>query len=817
MNRCIRKPLPGAARAFLYAFFLACAIFVPLIVYNGGCFLYMGDYNVQQIAFYKLAHEAVRSGEVFWNWTTDLGANFIGSYSFYLLFSPFFWLTLPFPTQWVPYLMGPLLILKTACAALTGYLYIKRFVRDTGWAVTGSLLYAFSGFMLFNVFFNHFHEACVFFPLMLVGLEELVEHDRRGLFALTVAVNAFVNYWFFIGEVMFVILYVIVRIITGGWGCTVRKFFLIALESVTGLLLACAAFVPSVLAILGNPRTGTSSLLTGQLMWIWGWNQRLPAILQSFFFPPEIPSAPAFFPEMGAKWSSLSAWLPLFSSTGVIAFCCAKKKNFHKRMIVISMIAALVPVFNSVFVLFNDSYYARWFYMPILIMCAATASALEDRDKPELRAGWRRGLRWCTGFVAVFILAVGFTPCREDGKITFGLYDDELRFWFLSLSAVICLALTWMLLFGLWDRRCFRRVTAGLLSVVTVGYSIGYIASGKHSRAYDEHYLEIVVNGGDAVTAQVEDPFARCDFYDCVDNLGMQWGLPNIQCFHSVVPVSVMDFYTSLDIKRDVSSKPKVSYRALRDLLSVRWLFIEEEEEDQEPMNNFSFADFQNGYYIYENDNWLPMSFAFDTAISEKALENISGELRSRYLLHALVMDEETLERNADILTVEDEVDHDALKISRYQGTVDERRSMAADSFTIDRRGFTAVTEYDRERMLFFSVPYDDGWSCMVNGEPARIERVDYGLTAVRVPAGEAVVRFDYLAPGLREGCIFSLAGLLLLIAQLLVPALFGRRKKHSCGAALPADEVGTLSIEEYLETLDELPPPAGPDKEETP
>ena len=72
------------------------------------------------------------------------GANFIGSYSFYLITSPFFWLTLPFPNSFVPRLMGPLLILKLACASLTGYTYLKRFTKDYRYAMLGSLLYGFS-------------------------------------------------------------------------------------------------------------------------------------------------------------------------------------------------------------------------------------------------------------------------------------------------------------------------------------------------------------------------------------------------------------------------------------------------------------------------------------------------------------------------------------------------------------------------------------------------------------------------------------------------------------------------------------------------
>jgi len=433
----------GALKTFIWAAIVAGSIFIPLIIYNRGYFLFLGDFNVQQIPFYQLAHKAVRSGEVFWNWHTDLGANFIGSYSFYLLFSPFFWLTLPFPNEMVPNLIGPLLILKTSLAALTAYLYIKRFVKDTDWAIVGGMLYAFSGFMTFNIFFNHFHDVCVFFPLLLISLEELVTRNRRGFFGFMVMINCMVNYWFFIGEVVFVVIYVIVRIITGGWGCTFKKFMLIAFESILGVAMAAVFLLPSVLAIMGNPRTDTDSLLTGWLMWIYGFDQRFPAIIQSFFFPPEMPSRPNLFPDMGAQWSSLSAWLPLFSSTGVIAFCLAKKKNFHKRMIVTSMIMALVPIFNAAFVLFNNSYYARWFYMPILMMCVATATALEERNTKRMYEGWKSGWNWGCGFILFFSAAIAFTPVfdKQKDSYTFGLYGVKAGFWMMVAAATPSLVL----------------------------------------------------------------------------------------------------------------------------------------------------------------------------------------------------------------------------------------------------------------------------------------------------------------------------------------------------------------------------------------
>ena len=251
----LRSLRPGRSlglQAFLLGVFVAFAAFLPYIIYDKGLFLYYGDFNVQQIPFYQLANEAVRTGNIWWNWNTDLGANFIGSYSFYLLFSPFFWLSLLVPPAFTPYLMAPLLMLKSGCASLTAYLYLKRFVRDPEYAVIGGLLYAFSGFSVYNIFFNHFHEVIVFFPLLLIGLEEAMTEGKRGRFALAITVNAMVNYWFFIGEVFFVAFYFLVRFTDPKWRLSVRKFLSLAVEGVLGKGQAMVAFLPSGVAGVGN-------------------------------------------------------------------------------------------------------------------------------------------------------------------------------------------------------------------------------------------------------------------------------------------------------------------------------------------------------------------------------------------------------------------------------------------------------------------------------------------------------------------------------------------------------------------------------------
>ena len=142
-------------KAFFFGFICIFLALLPIMISENGYFIFYGDYNAQQIPFYRLAYDAARSGELGWNWFTDLGSDFMTSYSFYLFGSPFFRLATLLPEKLVTYSMPFLLAVKHGVASLTAYIYIRRFVRSKEAALAGGLLYAYSGFQLFNIFFNH--------------------------------------------------------------------------------------------------------------------------------------------------------------------------------------------------------------------------------------------------------------------------------------------------------------------------------------------------------------------------------------------------------------------------------------------------------------------------------------------------------------------------------------------------------------------------------------------------------------------------------------------------------------------------------------
>ena len=774
-------------QTFLIALFIACGFFIPAMVVDGGYFLFYGDFNVQQVPFYQLCHEAVKSGNVLWNQYTDLGVNFIGSYTFYLLGSPFFLFTLLFPNSFVPYLMGPMLILKFALSALTAYFYINRFVKHSESAVLGGLLYAFSGFSVYNIFFNHFHEAIIIFPLLLLAVEMHIVDKRRGILALAVFLAAIMNYFFFYGMVVFVVIYWAIRLLSGAIKQNFKAFANFAFEAVLGLLMAMALLLPTILAVTQMGRLSEINL--GYDSWLYGRVQIYANILEVLFFPPDIPARPVFFPNADVKWSSLGAWLPLFSIVGVLSFCKAKPKHWVKRILATSLIMALIPVLNSAFYMFNSSYYARWYYMPILIMSLCSVMAIED-DRVDFKPSYKFVLLITT----LVTLIVGFWPDKEGDKIRIGMYtfeEDSLmytfRFFGTCLIAIASLIVLYVLIMKYRNQhKVFIKNAITAVAVISVVYSAVFIGCGK-SHSYDTTG-EIIPNllEGELELEGNPDTF-RIDTYDCMDNTAMFLGYSSINAFHSIVPASVVDFYEYIGEERSVASRPETECEGIRPLLSVKYLLNrvdgdEFESDGVTEMADYTYLKTENGFRVYQNDNYIPMGFCYDKYVTEEVCDQTSDHLKPNLMVKAIMLTESQVKKYGHLL--EDvEIDGYYLDGVSLEEDAALRRENACDEFSYTKKGFEAKISLSKDNLVFFSVPYDSGFKAYVNGKEVEIERVNKGFMAVLCNKGENEIVFVYTTPGLLLGVIISGVAFIVFIAYIFaVKAIRRKRPAVYCG-----------------------------------
>ena len=112
--------------AFLLSIFLGSIITVPNIIVGHGIYNLIADFNYQQIPFNMLINYSIKHGGILWTWFNEMGSNFIGTFSFYNLFSPFNLVGYLFPEKWFPYLIGPIFILKYGISGVCSYLFLER-------------------------------------------------------------------------------------------------------------------------------------------------------------------------------------------------------------------------------------------------------------------------------------------------------------------------------------------------------------------------------------------------------------------------------------------------------------------------------------------------------------------------------------------------------------------------------------------------------------------------------------------------------------------------------------------------------------------
>ena len=753
--------------AFLMGFFCLLISIIPIMIADGGYFIYYGDFNAQQIPFYNLANDAVRNGQFGWNWFTDLGSDLMTSYSFYLIGSPFFWLSTILPRSFVTLSIPFLLALKHGMASLTAYIYTRRFVQSKSASLVGAMLYAFSGFQVYNIFFNHFQDVTALFPLMLIAMEENINKNRRGYFALTVALMAFVNYYFFTGQAVFLIMYYLFRMKCQDFHTSWKKFWLLLLEAVAGTMIACVILLPTAVAILGNYRV--NERLYGQSMVLYSDKTRIARIIQSFFMPVDVPARPNLFNSDHAKWSSIGGYLPLFSMVGVITFMRSHKKHWAVKLSLLCIVCAFIPILNSLFYTFNASYYARWYYMPILIFAMMTAQTLDDKD-----ADTSFGIK----ISAVMLVSYGLISCipeKKDDKLSFFTMPRDILYFLLSLGiAGVFLIITFYIFYRKKKGLSYKRLSVWCTAGASVICVITAVLYGAVSQDSAKEYINSAIKGKDSIYESVsEDNFFRVDISENYDNYPMLWGLPSMRAFQSVVDSSIMNFYPEVGITRDVASRPDTSHYTLRGLFSVKYYYetkkSSEETNISEELPGFELISENEYFKIYENKLYIPMGMAFDSYITEDDLENKGDSMREKTLIHSLVLNKKQAEKYSDIINKTELSEISSLNKNDYKNLCKIRQNNASTSFCYDSKGFESEITLENDSMVFFSVPYNSGWSAEVNGKPVDVEKVSYGFMAVKAEKGDNTIVFRYRAPALTVGMIISISGIVILAIYMII------------------------------------------------
>lgn len=722
-------------------------ILLPALVIGKGRLFMNADFNAQQIPFNILCNKAIKNGEYFWNWQTDLGSNFISSYSFYTIGSPFFWLLMLVPSEFVVYALGPILILKFAVAGFSSFLYLSQYVKNKENAYVGTILYTFSGFTFSTLFYNHFMDVIALFPFLLYSLDRCVQQDKKWRFAISVGILASTNYVFFVMEVFFLILYFSCKVLSREYRITLKKFIRLAVESIVGFSLSGIIVIPSVIDLLGNPRVtlrfvGLKDMLIYTI-------QQYVLLIKAAFLSSDLQNGASLY---GNKYNSTELYLPMVGMIFVISYLihCEKKRNFIYYLLISCGIFSTVPVLNSCFQLFNAVYYTRWFFMFVIVLVLASIKTMDE--KYEIISGV------IISMIVCLILMIYFLNKQ--------VIQNGYFVWIMGITLLGILGTT--LIFVKW-KLYNNHILIGVLTVFVMAIGMGQVYNMFDYQEINGYFDKIV--NLDNHQELPEEEFYRTENQSCY-NTYMASDNHDIVCWNSTVSSSIFSFYNTVGVEREIRSMPDDSFYGLRALLSVKYSYdVKNENLNYIPLEN------TDGELIYENLDYLPMGFCYDAYITEQDYYEIPTEQRHLILLRALVM------KNEDIETYGKELKRLNIKemTLNHEGflqDLENRKKYVCEEFQVGKNGFHARINLTENKMIFFSVPYEKGWRAYINGEKTEIINIDEGLMAIRGNIGDNLIQFRYIPDGFKQGVFLSASAVLILAGALLMK-LYREGKKR--------------------------------------
>ena len=744
--------------------------FAPIWMRNQGRLMEYGDYYPQYVPFLLEMKRMVQSGSLSWSWNSFLGDSFVSAYSYYTVFNPFAWFVVAFPESMILYATMITALLKLAVSTVGAMLYLRLFVKKDPYALIGALLYTFSGFTVVNTSFYFFQDVISLFPFMMYGLERLIQYGRSKVYVAALAVNAVINFYFFVSTVILTVLYVLFRLELyrlSGWKRHGPTFVRIAVYSVVGTGIAGIALVPSLYAILGSTKAAGS---LGNARYVHMYS--LPDLLERLrvlVAPIESNTYHAFYDA--SSWCSVAAYVPVFGCF-FAAEWCFRKRDWLQKLLIVLAVCYVVPVLNSMFNLFTAAHYSRWLYGAVLLMVLATVQRLEEWEQ----SGKPVSRKLLLGYIVVSS-ALTLIPAAANLMCRFGICLNvgcagEYFFGFQTMAETVMLTLLnylvlWMLLHG----GSFSRKKLLLWTVAVCAANYCAFNAWNYDPYYENHYKKTLVEGINNPEASYD---CRIDYPEEIMNYGMFRNYPAVHSYNSMQNMGSVQFAMAAGFIQNETTVfldvPQAGREVLDALLSVRY-FMDYDQTGAAP-EGFSCQRTENGVAVYENQNYIPMGFAYDGYVLQEDLEEVPPERRAEIMLSALVISETdeavvsmVLPRLTELPVMES-----------LEQTAAQRRENSCSFFEGTPRGFTAQITLPQSNVVFFSIPNDPGWEITVNGEEAEVVQVHYGLMGVVCEEGDNTVEAVYHTRGLMPGVGCSV----LFLVLFALGEAAGIRKKRS-------------------------------------
>ena len=812
--RGLLRPSDALVAAFVVPVVVMIIIFTQRGIFPFGeqSFLRTDMYHQYAPFFSEFQHKLKEGSSLLYSWNIGMGVNFTALYAYYLA-SPLNWLLIVCPKSLVIEFMTYSIVLKIGLSGLTMAWYLrKRYQREDFGVAFFGIFYALSGYMAAYSWNIMWLDCILLFPLIMLGVERLVKEKKGMLYCITLGLAILSNYYISIMICVFMVLYFISLLILEekmGWIRFISRCGWFTLYSLLAGGMSAIILLPEIYALQMTASGDVS----------------FPKTVSSYFsiFDMIARHIVNVKTEIG-----LDHWPNIYCGVAVLMFFLlylgcrkirAREKAVYCTLLLFFFASFSINVLNFIWHGFHypNSLPCRQSFIYIflmLVICYRAYMYLEETPDRHI--------------TMAFVGAAGFVILAEklvtEEHFHFSVYYISLIFLALYAGLVFMYRKgrkyrTAALLLTLSVVAVEAAVNTTLTSITTTSRT-SYLADN----AAVEKLAGSLYSGSDFYRVEKVTRKTKND--------GAWMNFPSVSLFSSTANADLSAFFKKLGCESSTNAYSITGSTPLVDmLLGVRYglytgagdpsgirSLIDIEDETYLYENHYSMpiawmvspyfeadwyldagnpADVQNrladltgsSHVLLQVNHGLDESsaYSFDPGVSgdyyayidnkkvEKVTVTIGDDTKTfNNVNRGFLLELGYCEAGTEVI-IRSETSGEDLSAMVYRFSEEalgevyanlNREPLVLDSWDATTMKGTVMVR--QEGVLLTTIPYDPGWTVLVDGEVCETEKALESFLSVRLPEGSHEIELEYEPQGLKPGALITAASLLILLAVYL-------------------------------------------------
>lgn len=715
-----------------------------------------------------LANYIKAEGFPMWSFAQGMGQNIMPSFA-----DPFSWVAIFSGTQHIAYSFIWMELFKMVLTAIFFYCFLDQLKLSTVSKILGTLLYTFSGFMIIGSGWGIFSAEACLFALLLLSFEKLYCNNSWYLFPLAVALIVMLQPFDLYLYGLFLIFYFLLRHFTsddGSWFKLLTVSLKMAGFVILGMLISSFFLVSTLQLLLDSPRVGGSSsyankLLAHSVFGIEGSSHNITAIMR--FFSNDIlgngSNFKGWYNYLEAPMVYIGL-LPLILFPQIFIFLEKRKKIIYGVFLAIFLVPIVFPFFRYAFWLFTGDYYRGFSLFVGLTFLLFSLLVVNELDKIK-----KVNLPLLAATLIALIIVLYYPYDNVDQILQKDVRSLTLLFLFVYSGIIVFLnfsknrnaAKVLLILFVLVEIGYMNTKTIKDRVVLTrqetlqkAGYNDYSIEASAFVKSIDKGFFRVNKEyaSGPAVHSSYND--AKVQNY---------FGTQSYTSFNQKYYIRFLEETGVIEKGVEFQSRwaPGLMSRPFLHFFgSIKYNFTKKAHSQFLQFGYDSIAQ-EGDVKILKNKYFLPLGFTYHKCIPLNQFQKLTSLQKQFVLLKAFVAEDPVLPqfRNFSTFSIQDTSKNYTWEELSADVTERKEDTLQIAGFTNNR--ITGTIDLKATKLLFFSIPYDKGWHCKIDGTPTELILCNIGFMGLCLESGKHTIDLFYKPPYFTQSLIASMVGFL--------------------------------------------------------